>query len=666
MIAIRSSSYSGDSDEEVNGISSPFSLELGLFALSSRAAGGSSIFETMAAATAPTLDDRRTKATFDLFMELGCLRDVGDGELQINDVGRLDEEKMMTIVLDGLAAVCEAQRVRVALKQPLELKQDGDALTSEQQAARNKVFLAALNAVAKGLTHDGAPERGELVFPMQRLLCALPDSTKLTDGRGWLPMHWAVVVDEDKGSDVTEADVLRVYESDPMALRKHHNLVAATGSKTQETWGYTPAHMLCGLEMTEKNMSLVRQLSMSDARAFTMKRVDVATVEDSYSALHVACANPRRTEALLRLLVQLDPSQMKSFTRFRSPLGLLCIHSDELDERQFGCLAEADSSVEVVCAAITSCFARHSKLKNRVQTVAKLLETNPAAVPHKDKSGRSVAHFACYYSVAMAAVDCIEILKLVLARHKDALKEAADDGWLPAHVAAEWGTVEVLDFVLGEYPEVAAVVDSVSQNLLHLVAQNGPDEHRAAKVRLLCARYPAMMLQRSASGYTPLHRSCLERHDAMARLLCEAGGREAASTAVVTDAEDDDNEKLALHLLILCRPETLKKQPLSVAADAFRLMLRLYPEAAGIEGGAEDYKKTPYHLAVDNGLPTYYRRLLLRAVPHLDPAELRRLNWAERRTAMFVAFAAVAETPSLLARLRAENKDLVKHVMSFL
>jgi len=211
---------------------------------------------------APTLKDRRTKATFDLFKELGCLRGrAADGdeddddydvdELEIDDIGRLDEEKMMARALDCLAAVCEAQCVRTALQQPLKLQEGGDVLTSEQEATRNKVFRIALKAVATGLTHDGTSERDDLGYFSDQLLRAFPDSGKQTDGRGWLPMHWAVVADGDKASDVTEADAMTLYKTDPMAMRKHHLTDAS---------GYTPAHMLCGLEMTEKNMSLVRQL----------------------------------------------------------------------------------------------------------------------------------------------------------------------------------------------------------------------------------------------------------------------------------------------------------------------------------------------------------------------------------------------------------------------
>jgi len=57
--------------------------------------------------------------------------------------------------------------------------------------------------------------------------------------------------------------------------------------------------------------------------------------------------------------------------------------------------------------------------------------------------------------------------------------------------------------------------------------------------------------------------------------------------------------------------------------------------------------------------------MLLRAAPDHNPTELHRLNFAERRMAMFLAFYAISKDvkPLLLARLRYENKDLVKHIV---
>ena len=151
-------------------------------------------------------------------------------------------------------------------------------------------------------------------------------------------------------------------------------------------------------------------------------------------------------------------------------------------------------------------------------------------------------------------------------------------------------------------------------------------------------------------------------------VLCEAGGREVASAPVVhpTNADFFFNGWLPLHTMLLNRISQQAYSPLSTWANAFRLLLRLYPEAAGVEAGAGQYKTTPYQLAVDKQLPAYYRRLLLRAAPDLDPAELRRLNWAERRMAMYVAHATVAKTRLLLGKLRVANKDLLKHVVSYL
>jgi len=393
----------------------------------------------------PFPNDRCTRATFDLFKELGCLRDGNgsDDQFGINVVGRLDVDKMMTRALDCLAAVCEAQHLRFLFKKPLQLLHaSGFTPTSEQQVSRNKVFRAALNAVAKRLTHDGS-ERNDL-------LRAFPDSSKLADGRGWLPLHWAVVAGEDEESDVTEADVMHVHESDPENLRKHHlDPVTVTDAEgAAGKFGYTPAHLLCNMEMTERNMSLVRYFSFLDSWAFAFKAVDNASASSGVSALHVACRNRKRTEELLRLLVQLNPLQMKSFTTDGGPLGLLCQFSDDLNDRLLGCLLEADSSVEVVHDAIGRCFVRQPTSKGRVRIVARLLKANPEAAQHKDEHGRNLAHLACRYGNCMAADECIKILKLLLAHHKDALKERDNEGRLPAHWAAERGPVQVLDLVL--------------------------------------------------------------------------------------------------------------------------------------------------------------------------------------------------------------------------
>jgi hypothetical protein len=183
-----------------------------------------------------------------------------------------------------------------------------------------------------------------------------------------------------------------------------------------------------------------------------------------------------------------------------------------------------------------------------------------------------------------------------------------------------------------------------------------------------------MIQQRCSHGELPVHRAASSDGFKAAKALYEAGGIEQFKTPIAhpTIAAYAWNGCLPLHRFIENNSWSLRSASNFQLEDAdmFRWLLRLYPEAAGIEGGfGARCEKTPYQRAVVWQLPDYYLRLLLRAAPTLNPAELHRLNYAERRMAMFLAFKATTarlQKPFLLARLRGVNKDLVRCVVSFL
>jgi hypothetical protein len=88
--------------------------------------------------------------------------------------------------------------------------------------------------------------------------------------------------------------------------------------------------------------------------------------------------------------------------------------------------------------------------------------------------------------------------------------------------------------------------------------------------------------------------------------------------------------------------EGLFESPLSVEADMLRYLLRHYPAAVTIPAGPDDGDMNVYQLAVKHKHPDFVRRLLLRAAPELDPDELHRLNYEERRIALFLAHCAIS------------------------
>jgi hypothetical protein len=97
----------------------------------------------------------------------------------------------------------------------------------------------------------------------------------------------------------------------------------------------------------------------------------------------------------------------------------------------------------------------------------------------------------------------------------------------------------------------------------------------------------------------------------------------------------------------------------------FLLFLRLYPASAGIK---DSHLMSPYDLAVSQNLSTYFIRLLLCADPAIDPVRRHDLNFASRRQGMFLAFKALSSNiePTIWARIRYEDRNLLEHVISYL
>jgi hypothetical protein len=128
-------------------------------------------------------------------------------------------------------------------------------------------------------------------------------------------------------------------------------------------------------------------------------------------------------------------------------------------------------------------------------------------------------------------------------------------------------------------------------------------------------------------------------------------------------------KQLPLHILLNnpAFPKSLTKCDL----EKIRILLRYHPLAASAPSSKGD---TPYSVAVSRGFPDTVKRLLLRADPSIDPAELHRLNYAERRMAMFLAFSAISSsaTDSFAIRLRrlkthaGTDMPLLRLVVSFL
>ena len=602
----------------------------------------------------------------------------GRGINESFDISLLDEDKMMSHMLDCYAALCAAQQYRVQKKQPSKL----DAKT---QQAKNKVFKTAMSLISTGMIHDGSEKR-EFSSAFSKMITTsaffppvsvFPNDSKQTDGRGWMPLHWAALAFDTHEGDLhglTEEDVHLMYASNPLALQRYHHF-NEEDVEGQDVEGhcttiqrYTPVHFLCMQPVTTKTTSLLRYFSICNRQAHFIP-----------SVLHVTCQLGQPTEELLKFLLQLDSSQTAKRYGTGSddeyndctPLGHLC-YNKCCNEGLMTCLLDVDSSPEVVIDALFAC-TRSSDMLEQFDLLSKYRDWVVLQEQEELLLNRLLYSVLSQWPSLPSSL-CIAVLQRLLAVRPNVIKEM-HDGCLPVHVAAQHCDVDVMEFLLGEFPESAMIVTEHTHfpyhyryNLLHLALI---DPNQSTKIRYLCSRYPEMIHQITGHGTKPLHMAFGNRFTGVstvstAKHLCEVGGQELVR-ALVGYENSGFNGWSPLHFFmsssLLC-----SSSPLSESADFFRLMLSWYPEAAGIMGVCPRFQTTPYQLAVKKKLDPYFLRLLLRAAPDLNPAELHRLNYAERRMAMFLAFRAAATVtkPLLMARLRFENKDLVKHVVSFL
>ena len=235
------------------------------------------------------------KAAVQKFIEVKCIQDDVDEEELINeelwenedfDVCVFDEDKMMTHMLDCYAALCSFQQYR-------DGREQSNQLDAKTQQAKNKAFKIALSLMSRGMTHDdaGLPDDTSV---LSRFVSFFPDDSKHTDGRGWMPLHWAALslgTPEGDLHGLTEKDFKLLYATDPTALQRFHDSYIYRMADPLSVERYTPLHFICIQPVTPSTMSLLRYFSICNLQAL------ISSTYTTLSVLHATCQYGQPTEA---------------------------------------------------------------------------------------------------------------------------------------------------------------------------------------------------------------------------------------------------------------------------------------------------------------------------------------------------------------------------------
>jgi ankyrin repeat protein len=561
-------------------------------------------------------DLRRLKASLQIFDKFECCSSSLNGDFDdvFTALALVDEDKMRCHIFNCLIALNFIHT---------EKRKTDTADDDNYEMVKAKVFNAAIPMIL-----DDEFDSNEAVVKTILSSFIFPDGNIIADKSSWFPQHFAIAL--GVRNRISEDDIRIMLSVDPLPTQR--------------------------LSKREGDEVIVYD-------------------ESGRTALHYVAQYSESLE-LLEDILQIDHKMTKLVDEIedteeeRTPLGMLCSREDFLTlDAMVLCLIEADSSVEVIYDGIiyhlvsyNGCLHQDispgSRGAKSLLLLGKLLDANPAVAEYDDSN---IFNLACNYLRGELG---ISVLSLLLTKNSTGVK-GENNGSLPIHNAALRSCLEVVKFLHKTYPESISKLDNYGSSLLHLaVFDDNTSDIASMKAQYLCDKCPALIHLKDIGGLTALHSliSRMRLDFECVRILCDMDWTVVKDKCTPSNITRSHSGQLPLHLLI--ERESARAE-VSDEGDCLRLLLSLYPAAAGIK---DNHSRSPYDIAVSNDLSAYFIRLLLAADPTIDPVRRHDLNFEARRQGMFLAFMALSSNaePTIWSKLRLKGRDLLQHVISYL
>lgn len=300
-----------------------------------------------------------------------------------------------------------------------------------------------------------------------------------------------------------------------------------------------------------------------------------------------------------------------------------------------------------------------------------LLTACPAAAGYQDpEDGVFILHYCCRYINDENL--CMAIIRMLLHARKECIRDKNEsDGWLAVHHAALKRSLGVMTYLIDCCPLSATVASNRGTTLLQIVLRSySQTDVKEGKIAYLCndKRFNHLLRAPDALGLTPLHTALHHKGVSLAivQTICNAAPNAVSDRVERADISSSWHLALPLHLIVGHMPLT---SPVSAEGDIFRYLLARAPTSAS---QADGRGSTPYTLAARASRKTppmhpYFKRLLLRACPSVDRDEWRRLNYDERRLALWLGLKAESSDKTFCLWSRGRfPEDLFRNIVSFL
>ena len=590
--------------------------------------------------------------------------------------------------------------------------------SSTLTSCKRMVFWKTIRAIAEGKDRYGYSNEK---CPLDYVLSGFPDDSKQTDGRMWLPLHFAVAL-SDMQMFISLSEIETIFTADPMAVKlvtdEFHQMnpchLAAMNKKSSyrprletirqlqiyypqfgTSLAYnanTPLHLAV---KHADNLEMVRELIR-----FCPAALDMVNAEGNFP-LHLAVKNAKSIE-VVRELVSFCPAALDMVNSDGdTPLHLAAAkYSKRFDMVQE--LARCcPAAVQVVNASgntpLHLLFADYTQIS--LEIIQELIQLYPAALEIVNEDGNTPLH------LAVQGFAFVEVIRELVRLNPAALSMENDDGFTPVSMVAAkarrtiWplGKLEVL---LEAAPEAVRVPSPLHSNnflLHHILSQKEPKEEVVSMMVIIHSAYREAVNFPNDDGILPIHYAAQHAPFEVMKAIAEDN---ISNLSVIVPifgsvahlaSQDCSIEKVRyihsmmpqlllsldaanntpLHYLVNEDEDEVTRSlrrlisPLSEASDVLRFLLRHYPSMATARNseGETLYDRIPAKTVL-----FYARRLLLMAgASSLYPGVLQEMNYSARRHALLLFYSSSTE-PNIFTRIRhaAGDMSLMRTVISYL
>lgn len=308
------------------------------------------------------------------------------------------------------------------------------------------------------------------------------------------------------------------------------------------------------------------------------------------------------------------------------------------------------------------------------EQIKHLIQSSPDSVDLFTSDGMSPLHIACREGASLAV-----IRSLVKARPAS-VKIATRNGrqMLPLHLVCRYYSgptatmYQIVQFLLGVYPEAAKITTGTGELALHLYCRNHFCTVRV--LELLVRAYPdARNIGTQTRRQLPIHLACerryFERSEGRKNPTKENGGE----TAINTSSGSDE----VIRYLLWTNPESVTvydangELPLHAAVRGYQttatltFLLKAFPDSIQF---LEDTGRTALHIAVSNAVPDLATvQLLLQAdvsaTTVVDDCNMTPMHYAAKGNNLHILYMLIRGCPNSIEALKTKATSLsTRHV----